>query len=159
MFGRNDLSNISKKEISIINSKIEIYKRAVQQIREVGFDLDKTIDNIIGSFRINTENTTKQFFKISKKDNSRKAKIRFMKKYIIPAWINLVENKLGEEDNLLIDIRETLDNEKFIAYIMGIYIGIHSKSLANEIKDYVSFVIAEMSINTALKDKKLEKEE
>ncbi len=119
----------------------ENFKKMISSIREAGIDLDSLTELIISHFRINSENTTKAFYKVAKKNNPKNTK-KFIKENIVPIWIREVENRDIQEN--IKDLRELIDSDTFLTYLSGIYISIHSKNLASEILNILNSVIAEM---------------
>lgn len=128
------------------------FKKMINSIKDAGIDIDNLTNLVIGDFRINSEDTTKAFYKIAKKNNPKNTK-KFIRENIVPIWIKEVENKDKQEN--IKDLRELIDHDIFLTYLSGIYISIHSKNLASEILNILNSVIAEMFF-TALKKVKIE---
>jgi len=129
----------------------EKYKNLIKLVEDQGYSFDPVVDKILFDFKQKTANTTKEFYKESKKENPNRVR-KFLKNKIMPIWINSVE------DFDLSEARKALntDNE-FIPYLMGIYIGIHSKNLEENIKFYLKSVLAEMFFLASQKYANLQK--
>lgn len=152
--GSANLNSIKGFDTDKFTSAQENFKNMIELVKKAGIDIEQLTNLIITDFRINTENTTKAFYKIAKKNNIKNTK-KFIKENIIPFWIKEVEKK-DIEDNIK-DLRELLDLDIFITYLSGIYISIHSKNLAPEILNILNSIIAEMFL-AALKKIDIKKE-
>jgi hypothetical protein len=146
--GSVNLDRVEGIHTDKIFEKKEQYMEMIKSIKESGIDLDKIIETILFDFRIKTEANTKAFAKIAK-NNNEKQKLNFIKEFIAPRWV-LVENS---EDNVG-DIRTFLDNKKFLTYLMGIFVTIHSKNLVDKIHELTSYVVAEMFYMTMIEVRK-----
>lgn len=151
--GISNLDNIKGINVNTIFDKKEQYQEMIKSIKESGIDLDIIVDSILLDFRIKTEINTKAFAKIAK-NNNEKQKLNFVKEFIVPRWV-LIESK---ESNLG-DIRTFLDNKKFLTYLMGIFITIHSKNLIDKINELTTYIVAEMFYMTMIEVRKAYVEE
>ncbi len=152
--GIANLNSIKGIDLEKMKLAQENFKKMINSVKDAGIDLDFLTKLIINDFRINSEDTTKAFYKIAKKNNSKNSK-KFIKDNILNIWIKDVEEKDISEN--IKDLRSLIDNETFITYLAGIYISIHSKSLSSEILNILNSVISEMFF-LALKKVDLNKE-
>lgn len=150
-FGKQNLDSVKGINTEEMLKKQEYFKNLITEVKKAGININDINETIINEFRINTENTTKPFYKIAKKSNA-KQKEKFIRDKVVPFWIKHVEE--ADKDQNVKDFREVLEKRDFHAYIMGIYIAIHSKNLSNELLNLLSSIIAEMSMRTASKIQK-----
>lgn len=146
--GIANLNSIKGINIEKMNLAQENFKKMINSVKDAGIDLDLFTKLIVNDFRINSEDTTKAFYKIAKKNNSKNTK-KFIKENILNIWIKDVEEK--DLTNNIKDLRVLIDQDIFITYLSGIYIAIHSKNLASEILNILNSVIAEMFFNALKK--------
>lgn len=146
--GIANLNSIKGINIEKMNLAQENFKKMINSVKDAGIDLDLFTKLIVNDFRINSEDTTKAFYKIAKKNNSKNTK-KFIKENILNIWIKDVEEK--DLTNNIKDLRALIDQDIFITYLSGIYIAIHSKNLASEILNILNSVIAEMFFNALKK--------
>jgi len=136
----------------------ESMNKLINLIIEAGVDLEKLSKIVLTDFREKTLKSTKDFYKIAKKNNRGK-NISFLRKNIVPLWKGVVESNFEQA----IDLRKFLSEEDFINYIGGLYISIHSKKIVDNgnIGFLVKATLAEMFQKVAyiLKEKKLIKVE
>jgi len=141
-----DLGSLKGFDIKNIGEQKEKLDSMILAVKESGVDIDLIVKSIIGDYRIRTENSTKAFYRISKKGNSEKSQTKFVKDKLLPIWKNCVESK---EENVA-DFRNLIDNREFAAYMVGIYIGIHSRNLSENIIGFLTGIIAEMAIKASI---------
>jgi len=141
-----DLSYLNKNK-DIINKTKEEYETLINQVIEVGIDLDSATEVIIKDFRIKSEHSTKQFYKLSKnKKSTKKDYFKFYKKNIYPLWKNIIEDKF----EFIKDYKNILSEDIYYSYLIGMYIVIHSKAFQEKMEDFVKFSLAEMSLKAAV---------
>jgi predicted transcriptional regulator len=68
-FGKTNLSSVKGVNTEEILKKQEKFRDMIQQVKRSGINIDLIISNILMDFRMETENTTKEFYKVSKKQN------------------------------------------------------------------------------------------
>ena len=136
----------------------ESMNKLINLIIEAGVDLEKLSKIVLTDFREKTLKSTKDFYKIAKKNNRGK-NISFLRKNVIPLWKGVVENNFEQA----IDLRKFLSEEDFINYVGGLYISIHSKKIVDNgnIGFLVKATLAEMFQKVAfiLKERNLIKTE
>jgi len=136
----------------------ENMNKLINLIIEAGVDLEKLSKIVLTDFREKTLKSTKDFYKIAKKNNRGK-NISFLRKNVIPLWKGVVENNFEQA----IDLRKFLSEEDFINYVGGLYISIHSKKIVDNgnIGFLVKATLAEMFQKVAfiLKERNLIKTE
>lgn len=145
--GSQNLSGVKSLDSEAILKQKDKYLESIESIKSAGIDIDLIASVILTDFKTSTESSTKAFFKVAKKGNE-KQKLQFIKEYVVPRWI-LIEDK---EENFA-DIRNFLDNKKFLTYLMGIYVSIHSTNLKENINELVLFIVCEMFYMTMLEVK------
>ncbi len=139
--GVANLNSIKGIDLDKMKAAQENLKAMINKVKDAGIDLDFLTKLIINNFRINSEDTTKAFYKIAKKNNPKNSK-KFIKDNVLKIWIKDVEEK-DTTDNIK-DLRLLIEEDQFITYLSGIYISIHSKGLSSEILNILNSVIAEM---------------
>lgn len=139
--GVANLNSIKGIDLDKMKAAQENLKAIINKVKDAGIDLDFLTKLIINDFRINSEDTTKAFYKIAKKNNPKNSK-KFIKDNVLKIWIKDVEEK-DTTDNIK-DLRLLIEEDQFITYLSGIYISIHSKGLSSEILNILNSVIAEM---------------
>lgn len=139
--GVANLNSIKGIDLDKMKAAQENLKAMINKVKDAGIDLDFLTKLIINDFRINSEDTTKAFYKIAKKNNPKNSK-KFIKDNVLKIWIKDVEEK-DTTDNIK-DLRLLIEEDQFITYLSGIYISIHSKGLSSEILNILNSVIAEM---------------
>jgi len=120
----------------------------VEDVKKAGVDIRAIRNNILKDFKLKTEKDTKPFAKIAKK-NDKKARRKFIEKYILPTWITYVE-PTNEWSPLY---REYIKKEDFIPFLAGIFISIHSINLEKNIDDFIDGILAAMTQETSLRMK------
>ena len=128
--GVANLNSIKGIDLDKMKAAQENLKAMINKVKDAGIDLDFLTKLIINDFRINSEDTTKAFYKIAKKNNPKNSK-KFIKDNVLKIWIKDVEEK-DITDNIK-DLRLLIEEDQFITYLSGIYISIHSKGLSSEI--------------------------
>lgn len=139
--GVANLNSIKGIDLDKMKAAQENLKAMINKVKDAGIDLEFLTKLIINNFRINSEDTTKAFYKIAKKNNPKNSK-KFIKDNVLKIWIKDVEEK-DTTDNIK-DLRLLIEEDQFITYLSGIYISIHSKGLSSEILNILNSVIAEM---------------
>lgn len=129
-----DKDNFSNKEKIIENTKLKLV------LNENGICVELIVSEIIEIFKVKSEFSTKQFYKISKGKNTEKKILNFITQAILPIWVRYIE-----KDNIyLFDLRDNLDTDVFKTYIAGIYIVIHSKSMESNLNQLLELILVEM---------------
>ena len=126
----------------------ESLSQLINLVIKSGINIDLISRSILSDFKRKTLKSTKDFYKISKKNNKKKT-ISFVRKEIRPLWIGIVE----ASDPSVIDLRINLEEEKFLHYIAGLYISIHSKNIEENgnVGLLVKSTLAEMYQHVAFK--------
>ena len=125
------------------------------EVVEKEINLNQIVNIIMTEFRIKTEEYTKKFFKISKKDFGNKQinqqkRIEFIKEFVYPKWSSIVEDKNEDMASLPLILNESV----YLSYIFGIFILIHSKEVSENINTLLKGILAEIILKSVISIKK-----